>query len=304
MTFIIGLLAGVCIACQSAVNARLRSHLGFAFLTSFVSFVVGLVFLLGLSLALDNPLWFDKATLSAVPWWAWCGGMLGTIGLTVNVLIFPKLGGVQTAVMPILGQVLMGIIIDTFGLLKSVQIAFSTSRILGIVLVLAGVFVAIVLPQRKQLAQAGEKLWFWRGVGVLGGMALATQAAVNGELGRQLGSSLSGAVVSFLVGASVLLVISLCYEKSLASLARPTKGQPFWIWGGGVLGALFILSGVYLVPLIGTGQVVMLVLSGLICGSLLVDRLGLFGVIKKTILPVQLLGVALLLSGVALIRLV
>lgn len=103
MTFIIGLLAGVCIACQSAVNARLRLHLGFAFLTSFVSFLVGLIFLVGLSLGFGSPLWFDKATVSAVPWWAWCGGVLGTVGLTANVLIFPKLGGVQTAVMPILG---------------------------------------------------------------------------------------------------------------------------------------------------------------------------------------------------------
>lgn len=113
-------------------------------------------------------------------------------------------------------------------------------------------------------------------------MALATQAAVNGELGRQLDSSLGGAAVSFLVGTGVLFVIALCYEKSLAHLIKPTQGQPLWIWGGGALGALFILSGVYLVPKIGAGQVVMLVLSGLICGGLLVDKFGLFGVAKKS----------------------
>lgn len=304
MTFIIGLLAGVCIACQSAINARLRLHLGFAFLTSFVSFLVGLIFLMGLSLGFGSPLWFDKATLSAVPWWAWCGGVLGTVGLTANVLIFPKLGGVQTAVMPILGQVLMGLMIDSFGLLRSVQIPFLGSRIVGVLLVLIGVFVAIVLPQRRQLTKTGDNAWLWRGVGVLGGMALATQAAVNGELGRQLSSSLGGAVVSFLVGTGVLFVIALCYEKSLAHLIKPIQGQPLWIWGGGVLGALFILSGVYLVPKIGTGQVVMLVLSGLICGSLLVDKFGLFGVAKKAVLPVQILGVVLLLVGVGCIRLV
>lgn len=222
--------------CLSAVNARLRWHLGFAFLTSFVSFLVGLIFLVGLSLGFGSPLWFDKVTLSAVPWWAWLGGVLGTVGLTANVLIFPKLGGVQTAVMPILGQVLMGLLIDSFGLLRSVQIPFLGSQIVGVLLVLAGVFVAIVLPQRGQLAKTDDKAWLWR--------------------------------------------------------------------GGGVLGTLFILSGVYLVPKIGTGQVVMLVLSGLICGSLLVDKFGLFGVAKKAVLPVQILGVVLLLVGVGCIRLV
>lgn len=117
--------------CLSAVNARLRWHLGFAFLTSFVSFLVGLIFLVGLSLGFGSPLWFDKVTLSAVPWWAWLGGVLGTVGLTANVLISPKLGGVQTAVMPILGQVLMGLLIDSFGLLRSVQIPFWAAKLWG-----------------------------------------------------------------------------------------------------------------------------------------------------------------------------
>lgn len=95
-----------------------------------------------------------------MPWWAWCGGILGTIGLTANVLIFPKLGGVQTAVMPILGQVLMGIVIDSFGLLHSVEIPFSGSRIFGVLLVLTGVLIAIVLPQRRQLAKMSENIGF------------------------------------------------------------------------------------------------------------------------------------------------
>lgn len=306
MTFIIGLLAGAFIAIQSAVNARLRQHLGFAFLTSFVSFLVGLIFLLILSLILGSPLIFNSETLFAVPLWAWTGGLLGMFGLTANVLIFPKLGGVQTAIMPILGQVLMGVLIDTFGLLKSLQIAISTIRLIGIGLVLLGVFVAIVLPQLKALKQKtnNENLWLWRGLGIVGGMALATQAAVNGELGRQLGSSLSAATTSFLVGTITLFLTVLFYEKSLPNLFKSAKAKPIWIWSGGILGSLFILSGVWLVSQIGTGSVVMLVLSGLICGSLLVDKFGLFGVAKKPVLSSHLIGVALLILGVACIRLI
>lgn len=141
-------------------------------------------------------------------------------------------------------------------------------------------------------------------MGIVGGIALATQAAVNGELGRQLGSSLSAATTSFFVGVIGLFLMVLYYEKSLPNLFKSAKTQPIWIWSGGILGSLFILSGVYLVPQIGTGSVVMLVLSGLICGSLLVDKFGLFGVAKKPILFTHLLGVILLLAGVACIRLV
>lgn len=304
MIFIIGLLAGAFIALQSAVNARLRTHLGFAFLTSFVSFVVGLLFLLALSFAFHSPLSFEWQTLTQVPLWAWGGGLLGTIGLTANVLIFPKIGGVQTAMMPILGQVLMGVLIDTFGWLKSPLITFTPNRFIGILLVLIGVFAVVILPNFSTFRnKENHRLWGWRLIGILGGVAIATQAAVNGELGRQLGSSLGAATTSFLVGTLTLLIVVLCYEKSLRKLIIPISEQPIWIWSGGILGSLFILAGAWLVPQIGTGAVVMLVLSGLICGSLIVDKFGLFGVAKKVILPVQVVGIMLLLSGVACIRL-
>lgn len=125
ITLIIGILAGVGIAFQSAVNARLRLHLGTPFLTSFVSFAVGLSFLLILSFLLNKPLQIQQTSLIDAPFWVWTGGFLGMFALTVNVLIFPKLGGVQTAVMPILGQVIMGILIDNFGWLNAPQITFS-----------------------------------------------------------------------------------------------------------------------------------------------------------------------------------
>ncbi len=87
MTFIIGILAGVLIAFQSAINARLRMHVGAAFLTSFVSFSVGLLFLLGLSLIMQQTPAFSLDNLGNVPLWAWTGGLLGMVGLTANVLI-------------------------------------------------------------------------------------------------------------------------------------------------------------------------------------------------------------------------
>lgn len=306
ITLIIGILAGVGIAFQSAVNARLRLHLGAPFLTSFVSFSVGLSFLLLLSFLLNIPLHVQQNILEKVPIWTLSGGILGTIALTANVLIFPKLGGVQTAIMPLLGQVIMGILIDSFGWFNSPQIAFSGNRILGITLVLLGIFVTVVLPNLKTLKNNtdGNELWFWRGIGVLGGICMATQAAVNGELGKALDSPLSAAIISFLVGTLSLLTIVTFYEKSLPHLRKSVKGQPFWMWLGGVLAGLFICSSVWLVPQIGTGFVVMLMLLGLTSGSILVDKFGLFGVPQKAILPIQIMGIALLLAGVACIRII
>ena len=52
---------------------------------------------------------------STEPWWIWIGGALGVIYLTGNIVLFPKLGSVQTVIMPILGQIVMSMLIDNFG---------------------------------------------------------------------------------------------------------------------------------------------------------------------------------------------
>lgn len=46
----------------------------------------------------------------------WIGGIMGVIFLTGNVIIFPKLGVVETIVIPILVQVVMALASDHFAL--------------------------------------------------------------------------------------------------------------------------------------------------------------------------------------------
>ena len=53
------------------------------------------------------------------PLWIWFGGLLGVVALTGNILLFPHLGAVQTVVLPIAGQIMMGVVIDHFGFFDS-----------------------------------------------------------------------------------------------------------------------------------------------------------------------------------------
>lgn len=306
MTFLIGILAGLGIAMMSAINERLRRHLDALFLTACVSFSVGLAMIMLIALLGSDGLVFERVRLAAVPWWAWCGGLLGVMSLSAAVLTFPKLGAVQAAVMAILGQVSAGLLVDSFGWLGAPYTPFSGSRFLGLSLVLAGIWVAVVLPAKNTIfgGQGGGRLWLWRALGVFGGACNAVQAAVNGKLGQVLDSPVSATVVSFLVGALGLWTLVLVYEKSIKSLAKPMQDKPFWIWLGGAVSALFIYASIWLVPQIGTGSAVLLLLTGSIFGSLLVDRFGLFGVDKKPVKAMQMGGAALLLAGVACIRLI
>ena len=304
---LLGIVIGSGLSIQTVINSRLRGYVGSPFLASTVSFCVGTLSLILIALLSGQGLLISSEQLASVPAWAWIGGFLGVIGLTTNILLFPYLGGVQTAIMPILGQVIMGMLIDSFGWFHAVPQAFGWNRMAGAALVLIGIFCAVALPELRRSHQhqsAVKGIWLWRLLGVVAGMMGATQTAVNGALGRILHSSIQAALISFLVGAITLLLFVAIREGRFNRVAQAAKsGMPWWIWFGGSLGAFFVFGSVILVPLVGTGLTVIFSLLGMIIGSLMVDQFGILGAPRKPIIPVQILGLLLLLAGVGLIRL-
>ena len=113
MAFLYGILAGFVMPLQTSINTRLRRSLGTPFRASGVNFFVGLCFLIVLSFILGGGLPFGE--LRGLPLWMYLGGFCGVTVLTGNLLLFPILGATQTIVFPLFGQIVMGILIDTFG---------------------------------------------------------------------------------------------------------------------------------------------------------------------------------------------
>lgn len=305
----IGITIGLILSLQTAVNSRLRSFIGSPYQASFVSFTVGTLFLALVMLVHHEALGVSGQMFASHPWWLWIGGFLGVIFLTTNILLFPHIGGVQTAIMPILGQVLMGSLIDNFGWFQSTPQPLTLIRITGLVLALMGIIVTVALPDilRQRTAQRTTHTsnpWPWRLLGVGTGALGATQTTINGRLGLALNSALHAAFISFLVGTLCLFFIVIAVNHSFREIARATgRGRPWWIWLGGAMGGLFVLGNAYLAPIIGTGQTVVFALLGQITGGLLVDQFGLLGAQRKPVIAIQLGGLLLLILGVILIRL-
>ncbi|MCH5462689.1 DMT family transporter [Lactobacillus sp. LC28-10] len=315
IAILIGLVIGIGLPMQTSINSRLRSALGSPFLASLVSFGIGTIFLAVMTLIDHRSLLVSGSFIGQQPFWLWLGGLLGVIYLTGNIILFPKLGSVQTVIFPVLGQILAGLLIDDFGLFYSPISQLTVVRGLGALLVLAGVTVTVAGNSwvERITGQAGletvedeepkaSHLMLWRLFGVLAGMLSATQTAVNGHLGEVLGSKIQAAYVSFLVGTLSLIVIVLVLRPSL-SFQHGNGKTPWWMWIGGLLGALFVLGNVYLVPIIGTGFAVIIVLIGLMIGSLLIDQFGWLSSEKNPVTLLQLGGLLIMVVGVMIIRL-
>ena len=231
--------------------------------------------------------------------------------LTGNILLFPKLGGVQTVVLPVLGQILMGLTIDNFGLFYSQQTSLTVFRIVGAVLVLLGVVLVSTAKESKadrtnRQKSAPASLWLWRAFSVFSGMAVATQTAANGYLGVAAGSPIKASVISFIVGIILLAIICIVLRvkngKPESKEGKPAK-NPWWMWIGGILGGLYVLANVYLSRIIGTGMTVVVLLVGSTTGGILVDHFGIFESPKKAVNKQKILGVLIMILGAAAIKL-
>lgn len=296
---LLGILAGLVLPIQTLVNTRLRASTGTPFASSMISFAVGTVTLLIVATAVTGG---DYGIAQAFnePLWIWFGGLLGVVALTGNILLFPHLGAVQTVVLPIAGQVIMGLIVDHFGLFESPQSSLTVLRAIGAIIVLAGVIGVVATPSAATNNEdSATALWLWRLAGFIFGCFTASQSAINGHLGQVTGSPASAALVSFTIGVTALVIVNIVLRWR-PRIERPAgKPNPWWMWIGGVLGALFIFGNAALVPQIGTGLTVVAGLLGSMLGSLIIDRAS-----GATIKSRQVLGIALLLTGVVLIRLV
>lgn len=313
MFILLGILIGLGLPLQTGINTRLTHKLGSPYNASFVSFIIAFIFLLLLVFITEQNYFIPFSELAGEPLWIWMGGVCGVIFLTGNIVLFARLGGVQTVIFPVLGQILMGLIIDNFGLFYAPQTDLTLLRILGAILVLLGVINVVMakktLDNNLLNKPKRQHTLLWQIFGIIAGMLSTVQTAVNGHLGIILASPVKAAVISFIIGIALLAVICviiLLQRKAVPALRiepRRRENYPWWIWLGGILGGLFVLTNAYLSNIIGTGMTIIAILIGSTSGGLIIDCFGLLGSERKPVGMRQIFGIIIMIIGAAAIKL-
>ena len=136
---IFALIAGMALPTQISINAQLRSIVGSPMIASMISFLVGTLGLIIISL-FGSGIRIKKEWFEA-PWWVWTGGLIGAFYVVATVILIPRLGAAATVGYVLAGQVVAAIVIDNFGLLGVQMQTVSITRILGALLIIGGVVV-------------------------------------------------------------------------------------------------------------------------------------------------------------------
>ena len=295
--FFLGFLTPI----QTAANSRLRQTVVSPMVASLVSFTVGTVFLAIVVLCEKGSLLIESQLLERLPWWAWFGGMCGLWGLTVNIIIFPKLGAVQTALMPMLGQIGMGIIIDSFGLLQSPVFSFTLRRALALLILLVGI---VMIVRRKEPSGKKTNLLLWQMIGISGGAVFAMQPSMNSLLSVGLFSSVHAAFVSFVTATIMLLLLVILIPKDRINIPKIFScNRPWWSWLGGIIGGTFVTGFAFFASKTGIGILLITSICGMLSNSLIIDKYGLLGAAKKHIGAIQYIGLMLVVIGIVILRL-
>jgi transporter family-2 protein len=140
MYLLLALIAGAALATQVALNSQLKAAVGTPMEATLVSVCVTAVAAFVYILVAREPL-PKFASLAGSPWWVWCGGLMGVFYLWATVVAARKLGVALTSGLFIAGQAVTSLVLDTFGFLNMPIHTASVPRIVGVILIVAGVAV-------------------------------------------------------------------------------------------------------------------------------------------------------------------
>ncbi|MDG4766430.1 DMT family transporter [Solwaraspora sp. WMMD406] len=142
--------------------------------------------------------------------------------------------------------------------------------------------------------------WLALIVAALGGVASASQSAVNAELGARMGNAVVGAAVNNIGGSSLIVCGLLLVPSMRAGLRTLRRARlPWWTYLGGIGGGFLVIAATYAVPVLGVAVFTIAQVAGTSVGGLAVDRTGLAPAGRLALSGPRLTGALLGIGAVA-----
>ncbi|MEN0425833.1 DMT family transporter [Staphylococcus aureus] len=304
--YFIGVIVGMFIPIQTSVNSRLSLYTKSPFYTSFISFSVGTICLIVLNIFINPDVFslhfFSNQTFNYT-WFV--GGLLGVGYLTGNLLLLPKLGATLTVIATVAGQIIMGVIIDTFGLFGATVHEFNLIKAIGVLLLIVGIITMNQINKCNLLLTNQKHLIFWLLLGFTFGFFPPIQTTINSLLASHTHSPAFASLVSFTIGSITLLILTAIFNRSLklkTSHLKFGKLKPIYFTGG-ILGMAFVTSNIILMPHLGAALTTLIGMFGQILMGILIDHFALFGSPKIAMTSRKTIGLLCILTGIIFLRL-
>ncbi len=130
--------AGSFIAMQASANARLRQNIDSPSYAATFS-ICGTIITTVVLMLLIRPPAPTITSIKQTEWWNWIGGPLGAMIVVAGATLTKELGAAAFISLVVAGQLCCSMVLDHFALMGLNQQSITPGRILGALLVVAGV---------------------------------------------------------------------------------------------------------------------------------------------------------------------
>jgi transporter family-2 protein len=130
--------AGACIALQASANSAFRKNLDNQWYAAFFS-ICGTFATAIVAMILFRPSPPSAESMRSTQWWNWIGGPLGALIVLAGAALTQRLGAAAFIALVVGGQLLCSVLLDHFALMGLPQQSITPGRVLGAILVVAGV---------------------------------------------------------------------------------------------------------------------------------------------------------------------
>jgi bacterial/archaeal transporter family-2 protein len=137
---IIVFICGALLPLQAGLNTRLGKSIESPIYASMFSFIIGAITVaIYLQFTKETISWAGIKSASIYSWLG--GGVTGAIFITATMLALPRIGMALTFGLVVAGQVIVAVALDHFNILVAQQHSINIWRVLGILLIMMGVFI-------------------------------------------------------------------------------------------------------------------------------------------------------------------
>lgn len=134
-------------------------------------------------------------------------------------------------------------------------------------------------------------------IGLLGGIAVGTQAPIASAMSQRVG----GAASSFIVHLGGLIASLILLVSKRGENIEQWRELPWYMLGCGAFGLVLYLSISHTMPKLGAVSAITLIIIGQLLAGVVIDYLGAFGSIPRGLDIYRISGIALLFAGAYLV---
>jgi transporter family-2 protein len=137
-------------------------------------------------------------------------------------------------------------------------------------------------------------LWL---LALIAGALIPVQAAANAGLSRSIHDNVPFAAMMLFIIAGMATAAAMVLTGSSIPRVAELSRAPWWSYLGGLIVAFYVLTITFLVPRIGVGTAIALIVTGQIMAALAIDHFGLLRSLTFHLTLTRSVGAALMITG-------